>query len=119
EVGERSKISPSFIGQIERNETSPSMKSIMSITEALGMRLTDLLSEIEEFEYDQSSEVITPEKRKRIDNVFSGVEMYVLSSDKISGLQVLMIIARPGASTGGIFKHSGEEFAIVLSGTLW
>jgi transcriptional regulator with XRE-family HTH domain len=118
EVGERAGLSPSFVGQVERNETSPSMRSLKSITDALGVRLTDLLKDLEEIK-ESDLNLTTPEMRRRLDNVFSGVEMYVLSPDNGGKMQALMVVARPGGSTGGMFTHEGEEFAMLLSGTLW
>lgn len=117
ELSEKSGLSASFIGQVERNETSPSMRSVMSMAQALGIKLTELFSTIEEAE---ASPVITSTNRRKLDKVFPGVEMYILSPNNDGLLQPIFIIAQPGGSTGdGFFRHEGEEFAFVMSGSLW
>jgi transcriptional regulator with XRE-family HTH domain len=80
ELSEMCGLSASFIGQVERDETSPSMRSLMSIAQSLGIKLTDLFSSLEQSD-DIVSPVVTPDKRRKIENVFPGVEMYVLSKD--------------------------------------
>jgi transcriptional regulator with XRE-family HTH domain len=119
DAADHSGLSPSFISAVERNETSPSMRSLKSLTDALDIRLTDVVKYFEQ-EETSNSPLITPEMRRRINQVFPGVQMYVLSPETNDSLQALMIIAEPGGSTGeGDFRHEGEEFAFLLSGTLW
>ena len=122
DAAERSGLSLSFIGAVERNETSPSMRSLKNLTDALGVHLTDLFKNLEQAPdtITIKSPLVTPEMRQRLDNVFPGVAMYVLSHETSNSLQALMVVARPGGSTGeGDFTHEGEEFALLLSGTLW
>lgn len=120
DAADHSGLSPSFIGAVERNETSPSMRSLKSLTDALGIRLTDAVKYLEQEEETHRSLLVPPEMRRRINHVFPGVEMYVLSPETNDSLQALMMIAEPGGSTGeGDFVHEGEEFALLLSGTLW
>ncbi len=120
DLSEKSGLSPSFLGQIERGDTSPSMRSMKVLTDALGIRLTELFSSIEK-ENGHSPHVITLEQRQKIANVFpAGVDMYLLAPENDGVLQPLMVFAQPGASTGeGFFSHEGEEFAYVLMGSLW
>jgi transcriptional regulator with XRE-family HTH domain len=120
DLSEKSGLSPSFLGQIERGETSPSMRSVKVLTEALGIRLTELFRTIEK-EAGQSSHVVTLEQRRKIPNVFPpGIEMFFLAPENNGVLQPLMVFAEPGVSTGeGFFSHEGEEFAYVLLGSLW
>lgn len=118
DVSERCGLSASFIGQIERDETSPSMRSIKSITDALGIKLTELFKNIENQE--NPSPLVVLHNRRKIENLFLGVEMYLISPSENRNLQSVIVYAQPGASTGeNYFKHDGEEFAYLLSGTLW
>lgn len=117
EVSEKSGLSASFIGQIERNETSPSMRSVKSLTDALGVRLNDLLVSLDQIE---RSPHITPDRRRKMENIFNGIDYYLLTPDDSDSLQSVLIFARPGASSGEeTFIHEGVEFGYILIGTLW
>lgn len=121
DLGEKAGLSPSFIGQVEREDVSPSMRSLKNITDALGIKLTELFTAIDESDFQESSPHVTPDRRRIIVDVFPGVEMYVLSPEFIeSSMQAIIVNARPGGSSGeGYFTHKGEEFAYLLMGKLW
>lgn len=117
ELSQKSGLSASFIGQIERDETSPSVRSLKALTDALGIKMADLFDGIEQ---KASSPVVTPDKRRRIDYPGYGVQMYLLTPDTNQNLQLILIIAEPGASTGeGFYSHEGEEAGLILSGSFY
>ena len=118
ELSQKSGVSPSFIGQIERNETSPSVRTLKALTDALDIRLGELFDGIER-NGEVPSPLITPDKRRKIEYRGYGVEMYLLTPDLDRNLQLILIIAEPGGSTGeGFYTHEGEEAGIILSGSL-
>ena len=117
EVSEKSGLSASFIGQVERNETSPSMRSLRSLTDALGVRLTELVNCLEESK--DTSPHTTLERRRQIENIFKGVDVYVLSPEGDRALQTSIMYIRPGASSGeNDFSHIGEEVGYIQMGAL-
>lgn len=119
ELSQKSGLSASFIGQIERDETSPSVRSLKALTDALGIKLVDLFNGIEQ-NGSASSPVVTPDKRRRIEYPGYGVQMYLLTPDTNRDLQLILIIAEPGGSTGeGLYSHEGEEAGLILSGSLY
>ncbi|MBS7527677.1 cupin domain-containing protein [Fusibacter paucivorans] len=118
EVGEISGLSASFIGQVERNETSPSMRSLKSITDALGVKLADLLISMEP-QQETPSHVVSINKRRKVENLFPGVEMYYLTPKDKKDFMVAILYAKPGSSSGDDDSiHEGEEFGYIISGML-
>lgn len=119
EVGEKAGLSASFIGQVERDETSPSMRSIKNITDALGVKLADLLNSVESQQED-SSHLVALDNRRKVENLFPGLEMYYLTPKGKKDFMVAMLYAKPGSSSGDDFSiHDGEEFGYIISGMLW
>lgn len=119
DIAEKSGLSASFIGQVERNETSPSMRSIKNITDALGIKLADILIDIENQE-EEPTNVVTLEQRRRVENLLKGVDMYYLTPEDNKNILGAILYAKPGSSSGEDYSlHGGEEFGYIISGTLW
>ncbi|HVJ50519.1 cupin domain-containing protein [Desulfitobacterium sp.] len=117
ELGEKAGLSASFIGQVEREETSPSIRSLKNLTDALEVNLIDLFSGIDQGE--ELPHIVTPEKRRKIESNEVGIERYLLTSLFNRNIEMILIIAQPGSSTGeGYYSHDGEETGFIISGSL-
>jgi len=116
ELGERTKLTSSFISQVEKGQVSPSISSLRQIALALGTKISYLLGEeeLEEFVF------IEKNKRKKILSGESKVICEALAAGALSiKMEPLILTLEPGAETGTQpSSHDGEEFGIVIKGVL-
>lgn len=115
-VAEKAKISASLLSQIETNKVSPSLETLLTITEVLGIDLEYLFRE-----YRQEHRVSVfdgAERNRRVQGgVFYEEVCPVLSADGESDFEVIMLRIPPGADKGSDeYGHPGSEQGIVLEG---
>ena len=113
ELANKSKLSPAFISQVERNKAAASMVSLMNIARALDVRVTTFM-DIPAGE--------TPVRRKdnpqRIE-VDSPVEYIQLSAGmKVQQMDAILMIIPPG-HVFPVDQREGEDFLYVLKGELY
>ena len=117
EVAEKSGCTPGFLSQLERNKAAPSITTLYSIAEALGVKVTDFLPD-----------GIDPAKISRHDNRenfhFEGSAIsYSLLSTKFphGALASFLLTIMPfnqALPTDESRAHVSEEFVYVLDGVL-
>lgn len=123
EISERTGFSISFISQVERNLSKPSVDSLKRICDFLGVPLAVFFDD-ERFQEIASDRVIRQEHRKRLNFEGSKAEMFLLSPSVTPEMtnckiELMMIIAQPGAQSGHRYHyHKGEECGVVVKGTL-
>lgn len=119
DVAERSGLSASFIGQVERSETSPSLRSVRGLIDALGVKLSGVFEKLEAPPGEASPHVISQDKRKKIHGAIAGVDIYLLTTPKDRALQASLMFIQAGATSGEqAFHHEGEEVGYILVGSL-
>lgn len=115
ELAGRAGVTESFLSQVERGVTSPSIASVQRICRALDLSIAQLFAE-------ESSEgrVVRRETRRRI--AYPGLKAVdeFLTSNMAGRLQVILSTIEPGGGTGEEpYTHdSDEEVVVVLSGVL-
>ena len=114
ELANRSELSKGFISQVESEQTSPSIATLVDILECLGTNLRDFFNESVD------------------EKIVFGKEDYFISEDVESGLNITWVIPNAQKNkmepilvtlTGGGRSnlhdpHEGEEFGYVLEGSL-
>ena len=115
ELAERAGVTESFLSQVEREVTSPSIASVQRIARALDLAIAELFTE-----EAPHSRVVRRAARRRI--AYPGLRAIdeFLTSDMSGRLQVILSTIEPGGGTGDEpYAHdSDEEVVIVLSGQL-
>ncbi len=116
-LSERSHCSINYLSQVERGVNSPTIETLMRITDALDIKLNDLFSEDQ---VDDLPKVIRKGERKSFYKDMSGVTYHALGSSAEQGfLDTFIIRLTPGANTGNPpHKEEGTEFLFVLSGKI-
>jgi len=112
-VAEATGLTKGFISRMERDQTSPSVASLVAVCEVLGMRVGDL------FETPDTSIVRAGEGR-HINFGGRNVEERLLTPGTQDHLQVIHSMISPGG-TGGDELYSLDcavEFAYVVQGEL-
>ena len=113
ELAARSRLTKGFISQVERDQTSISLDSLLDILEALGVTITEFFGDM-----SQSQIVFSP--RDRVPVSEKGAERFeiMVPGSTNNLMDPLMIALAPGEALPEEGPHAGEEFGYVLSGTL-
>jgi transcriptional regulator with XRE-family HTH domain len=117
ELANRANLTKGFISQLERDLTSPSIATLKSILDVLGLDLAD-------FFRDMPQQSLFGRKKSRVLSSISddACQIYFLLPKAMGRLMdpVLVTLAS-GARTPEDSSHEGEEFGFVLQGniTLW
>ena len=115
ELSERAGVTESFLSQVEREVTSPSIASVQRIARALDLGIAELF--VDEAPLGR---VVRREERRRI--VYPGLNATdeFLTAGRNGRLQVILTTLEPGGGTGDeAYTHeSDEEVVIVLEGQL-
>jgi transcriptional regulator with XRE-family HTH domain len=115
QLAERAGVTESFLSQVEREVTSPSIASVQRIARALDLGIAELFAD------DQPrGRVVRAAHRRRISYPgLSAVDEF-LTSGTGGRLQVILTTLEPGGGTGDEpYTHeSDEEVVIVMSGSL-
>jgi transcriptional regulator with XRE-family HTH domain len=116
EVAMRSDLTPSFLSQVERNLTSPSVASLRKVAQAFGVPLTSL------FQGPTAPEdhVVRRSERRQLIHPRRQWRDYLLTPNLTGKLQVILSIIEPGGGSGEEpYAHdSDEECVVVLRGRL-
>ena len=115
ELAERAGVTESFLSQVEREVTSPSIASVQRIARALDLGIADLFVD----EPPLGRVVRRAERRRIAYNGLNAVDEF-LTAGRDGRLQVILTTLEPGGGTGDeAYTHeSDEEVVIVLEGSL-
>lgn len=115
ELAERAGVTESFLSQVEREVTSPSIASVQRIARALDLGIAELF-----VDEPPIGRVVRRSERRRI--VYPGLNAVdeFLTSGRDGRLEVILTTLEPGGGTGEeAYTHeSDEEVVIVLEGAL-
>ena len=115
DVAERSGVTESFLSQVERDVTSPSIATVQRIARALDLSIAQLFTE-----EGDTGRVVRREARRRV--AYPGLKSVdeFLTSNMAGRLQVILSTIEPGGGTGSEpYTHdSDEEVVVILAGVL-
>ena len=114
-VADQAGVTESFLSQVERDVTSPSIATVGRIARALDVSIAQLFAE-----EPSTGRVVRREARRRVE--YPGLHSVdeFLTSNMAGRLQVIMSTIEPGGGTGEEpYTHdSDEEVVLILSGIL-
>jgi transcriptional regulator with XRE-family HTH domain len=114
-LSRRAGVTESFLSQVERQVTSPSIASVQRIAHALDLSIAQIFAE-----EPSPGRVVRREARRRVATPgLKSVDEF-LTANMAGKLQVMMSTIQPGGGTGEEpYTHdSDEEVVIVLEGVL-
>ena len=103
ELADRSELTKGFISQLERNQNSPSIGTLLDIIQCLGTTPA-------EFEKDDYFEKISEDGNKMIE--------WIIPNAQKNSMEPVRLTLKPGGSSDTHLPHAGEEFGYVLKGTV-
>jgi len=111
DVSRKTWISVSFISALERGETNPSIATLQKLATLYGTNVRSFFGGqgvSRPFTRARDRKVLQPQPGVRIEELAVGDTMMDPSLYRIA----------PGRSSGGSYRHEGEEFVYVLQGRL-
>lgn len=118
-VASRTGLSIGFVSQIERGLSSPSLRVLAMLADALGVGLAALFGTDNK---DSNGDAVVTRERQRPDLKIwrSGISKQLLSAAGSEGrLNLFLVRMQPLASTGDeLYTHDGEEAGLVLEGEM-
>lgn len=114
ELADRTELSKSFISQLERDLTSPSIATLCDILQCLGTNLADFFNDTREDPVVFSKNDFFTKTNEELHHT---IQWIVPSAQKHSMEPILMTLEAEGSSPKDD-PHAGEEFGYVLSGSI-
>jgi len=116
EVAARSGLTQSFLSQVERNLTSPSVASLRKVAQAFGVPLTELF----QGPVRPENRVVRRAERRQLIHPGRQWRDYLLTPSLTGKLQVILSVIEPGGGSGEEpYAHdSDEECVVILRGRL-
>jgi DNA-binding transcriptional MerR regulator/quercetin dioxygenase-like cupin family protein len=111
EAAARSGLSMSFISAVERGATRASVATLQRLTSAYHVTVGELLTRRE------NRRVVRAGERVALDLAGDGVRIEQLA-DGARRLEPHLFWLAPDASSQGAYRHKGEEFLFVMTGSL-
>jgi transcriptional regulator with XRE-family HTH domain len=121
ELAEQVGLTPSFISQLEKNLISPSLDSLLKLSEKLNTQPIYFLTDVESGPLQKM--VIKPGERQDIQLPAlkgSDIKLELLVSDVLNRrMEPYLLTIKEGATIDGHFYgHKGDEFVFVMEGEL-
>jgi DNA-binding XRE family transcriptional regulator len=126
ELARRIGVSPSLISQIERSRVMPSVGTLFSIANELGLALDDLFKNGGQQKPARASRANADGLVQRHDNrttlqMATGVRWERLTAGPDPEVEFLYVVYDVGSAScqeDSMFQHGGKEYAYLLSGRL-
>lgn len=123
DLARTSGLSSSFLSQIEKDRTSPSVSTLKRIAEALNTSVASFFesafSDEEQGEELQHQSPVVRESERKVLSLGEGVNFFLLNQNLNEGVKLILNILSPGATTSKeLYSHQGEEAGLVLEGEL-
>jgi transcriptional regulator with XRE-family HTH domain len=120
ELARRVGMSPSLISQVERNLATPSVGTLLSISNELGLEIGDVFKFRNRADPAALGPVLRKQSRKKI-QLASGVSWERLTSVPDPEVEFLYAVYDVGGTSceeDSMLRHGGKEYGYLLSGRL-
>jgi transcriptional regulator with XRE-family HTH domain len=116
DIAKKIDITPSFLSQVENGKATPSIATLKAIADVLSTTIATLMGE----NIKSGDEyVVREDDRQSIDNLGNGIKIHLLTSpDPYKQMEPLYFTLETNADSGEQYQHYGQEFLLVLSGTI-
>lgn len=114
ELADRTELSKSFISQVERDQTSPSIATLVDILTALGTDLKSFFGD----EADRQVVFHPDDFFEKVDDELHNCTEWIIPNAQKYRMEPIRVTIEPGGSTYVDNPHEGEEFGYVLSGII-
>ena len=112
ELASRCELTKGFLSQLENDLATPSLPALMDIVEALGSDMSTFFSEEKEPQIVFGKEDFFEDERE--DYRIS----WVVPNAQRNTMEPILLTIRPHGQSQTMMPHEGEEFGMVLSGSV-
>ena len=107
--------SPSYLSMVENHKLDPSVSRLKKIAEGLGSTIVELFQEapLDEVIMRRSKRPLAAFPRSKL-----RIEILVPQSNPKKEMDARLAVVAPGGGSVGDYSHQGEEFGLILKGTL-
>lgn len=116
-LAQKTDLSVGYLSQLERNLATPSIRALSTIARALGVNISWFFPEDDDQRGHESGVVVRAENRRSL-SFASGIRDELLCPSLSGQLEMLLCTLEPGARSGDLYTHTGEEAGFVGSGQL-
>lgn len=114
ELADRAELTKGFISQLERNQNTPSISTLLDIIQCLGTTPAEFFAESGPeqivFKNEDYFEKINDETHTMIEWVVPNAQKNVM--------EPIRLTLKPGGVSDELLPHEGEEFGYVLKGSV-
>lgn len=119
QLADKSGLSTGLLSQIERGLTSPSIRSLRQISEALGVTPARFFHEEAPPPPEEIGRIVRRGQGRLLRLSATGVAKWLLTPDLSGELEMLLVEIQPGGKSGDeLYTHKGEECGYVVSGAM-
>jgi transcriptional regulator with XRE-family HTH domain len=120
DLAERSGISIGLLSQIERGLSSPSLRVLASLADALKLGLADLFTDGPAAPAADEKIVVRADERKKLTFWRTGISKELLTPQiEDATLDIFFVVLESGGTSGSqLYSHEGEEGGLVLEGSI-
>lgn len=115
ELADRAELTKGFISQLERNQNSPSVSTLLDIIQCLGTTPADFFTD------EEPEQIVFREEDyfKKIDDENQSVVEWIIPNAQRNVMEPVRLTLRPGGRSEILAPHEGEEdFGYVLKGSI-
>jgi len=113
ELASRCELTKGFLSQLENDISSPSISTLDDILEALGSSLSEFFSE------DKTpQQTVFTDKDFFVDEKDNYSITWIVPNTQKNEMEPMLITLPEGGESFEMAPHSGEEFGLVLEGTV-
>jgi transcriptional regulator with XRE-family HTH domain len=111
-------LSVGMVSQIERGLSTPSLRSLRLLANALDVPVSWFFASSQEV-YSASRHIVRRNQRRRLKVPDVGVVQELLSPEAPGSIEIYEVALEPGGSSGpDAYSHEGEKAGLVIGGTL-
>lgn len=114
ELADRSELTKGFISQLERNQNTPSIGTLLDIIQCLGTTPAEFFADEEPeqivFKQEDFFEKTNDEQNRTI--------AWIVPNAQKNSMEPVRLTLKPGGASEVHLPHEGEEFGYVLKGTI-
>jgi transcriptional regulator with XRE-family HTH domain len=119
EVAKRASVSIGMLSQLERGLSSPSIRSLRQISEALEVAPSYFFERGSPPPLEEVGRIVRAGTRRILHLTSGGVQKEMLTPDSPGSIQMTLVRLQPRGTSGpDAYTHSGEDAGVVLSGAM-
>ena len=112
ELASRCELTKGFVSQLENNLTTPSLPVLMNLVEVLGSDMSTFFSE------EQEQKIVFRKEDFFEDDREGCTVTWVVPNAQKNTMEPIVLTLRPHGTSQTMMPHEGEEFGLVLSGSV-